>query len=216
MDIKVWEEGKKGEIAYWRGWLTGRGRRYQNLRPLSPLFDFMIGGKKRVRIANLGAGALNMLGDFRDNVRVTVVSSDLLADEYKNLHGEFSIKPPTPVEKQDMTSLTYQDNSFDIVYCANALDHTQDPYKALQEMVRICKPGGWIYLRHIAHEGKRHGYRNLHQWNLDITEDGDCIIWNKADFQTATFLLSDIYPGFTTEAELKRNVLFVISFVQKQ
>lgn len=216
MNIKVWEEGKKGELAFWRGWLINKSAPYQNPLPLLPLFDFMIGKKKEVTIANLGAGAMCIIGNVRQGVKVDVVSSDLLADEYEKLRKEQTIKVPTPVEKQDMTNLTYKDNAFDIVFCSNTLDHSQDPYKALTEMVRICKPGGWIYLRHIAHEGKRHNYRNLHQWNLDITEDNDCIIWNKEDFLTATFLLSDIYPGFTTEVEVRRSTLLVTSFVQKK
>ena len=177
----------------------------------------MIRGKKKVKIANLGAGATCIIGNTREDVKVKVVSSDLMADEYNKFCKELNIKFPTPVEKQDMAKLTYKDKSFDIVYCSNALDHCQDPYKALLEMVRICKPGGWIYIRHVAHEGQRHRYRGLHKWNFDMTEDGDCIIWNNNPGpKTDTFLLSEIYPGFITIFKPGVHASFVTSFVQKK
>ncbi len=83
-------------------------------------------------------------------------------------------------------------------------------------MVRICKPGGYIYLRHHAHEGKRLGYKGLHQWNLDLAQDGDCIFWNKTGVPNETFLLSDIYPGFTSQVKPMSKMMLITSFVQKK
>ena len=216
MNSETWKTGKEEELKFWLGWLASKGKAYEGLRRLSDRFTFMIGNKKRVKIANLGAGPVCLIGDRRRDVKVKVISSDLLANEYRKLLKELNLKPANPVKRQDMAKLTYKDNSFDIVYCANALDHTLDPYKALLEMVRVCKPGGYIYLRHIAHEGQRHRYRDLHQWNIDMTEDGDCIVWNNDPGpQTDTFLLSDIYPGFTTTIEIIPKAALVTSFVQK-
>jgi SAM-dependent methyltransferase/glycosyltransferase involved in cell wall biosynthesis len=215
LDLKIWEAGKKNELDYWREWLKRKGASYQNLRRLSSTFDFMIGDKKEVKIANLGAGAMCLIGDSRRDVKVKVISSDLLADEFEKIKKQLNITSPNPIEKQDMTNLTYENNTFDIVFCANALDHCQNPYKALEEMVRVCKPGGWIYLIHHAHEGKRLAYSGLHQWNIDITQEGDCIFWNKTWLPTETFLLSDVYPGFTSQVEPMRKMTLITSFVQK-
>ena len=216
MDINIWEAGKKNEMDFWERWLKLNSTPYQSARRLSSSFDFMIGNKKEVTIANLGAGAMCLIGDTRRDVRVKIISSDLLADEYNKLLRKLNITSPNPIEKQDMTNLGYQDNSFDIVYCANALDHCQDPYKALSEMLRIAKPGGWVYLRHIAHEGRRQAYHGLHQWNIDATQEGDCIFWNKTGLPDETFLLSDIYPGFTTVVKPMRKMMLITSFVQKK
>jgi SAM-dependent methyltransferase len=216
MDLKKWEAGKKNELAFWERWLTTKSVPYQKTVRLSSLFDFMIGDKKEVEIANLGAGAMCLIGNSRRDVKVKVISSDLLADEFNTLIKKLNLTTPYPVEKQDMTNLTYADGSFDIVFCANALDHCQDPYKALKEMVRICKPKGWIYLNHIAHEGRRQSYHGLHQWNIDATGEGDCIFWNRAGIPDETFLLSDIYPGFTTVVKPMRKMMLITSFVQKK
>lgn len=50
-------------------------------------------------------------------------------------------------EQQDMEKLTYPANQFDVVHCRNALDHTKDALAAVKEMVRICKPGGLVYIK---------------------------------------------------------------------
>ena len=182
---------EEGELKFWREWFaSGKGKKYEGHRRLSNVFDQMIGDKKEVRIANLGAGAVNMIGDTRKDIEVTVVASDLLAKEYQALWEETQGSFPTFVEYQDMADLNYSDNWFDIVYCTNALDHSKDPHKALKEMVRICKPGGWIYLQHQAHEGRRLGYNGMHEWNIDVTSGDDCLFWNRD--KDNLFLLSTI------------------------
>jgi len=208
-----WEKGKEGELKFWRGWFARKGHEFQRERRLSGLFDFMIGDKKEVKIANLGAGAINLIGNRRRDIEVTVVASDVLANEYKKIREELGISSPIPIEKQDMAHLTYKDEEFDIVHCTNALDHSLDPCGALKEMVRVCKPGGWIYLQHQAHEGRRLGYHGMHKWNIDITEDGVCEFWNK-DREHA-FLLMDIYPGFKNTIRDIGKAKIITSFVQK-
>jgi SAM-dependent methyltransferase len=46
------------------------------------------------------------------------------------------------VRNEDITSLTYPDNSFDLVLHSEVLEHIPDVKKALQECRRILKPGG--------------------------------------------------------------------------
>lgn len=213
-DFRDWEKGMEPEIKFWREWFPRKGLIYQGDGPLDKLFDFMIGDKKEVKIANLGAGAINLIGNKKDGVKVTIIASDILADEFNKIREELGIKSPIPIEKQDMAHLTYKDEEFDIVYCTNALDHCIDPYGALHEMVRVCNPGGWIYLWHHAHEGKRLGYSGLHRWNLDVTDDGDCEFWTR--HRKETFLLSEVYPGFTNKLKKGTRASFITSFVQKQ
>ena len=213
---EIQKDGLKAELLFWKAWLgSGAGTRYLHPDGMRFISKDMIGAKKEVTVANLGSGPINLLGNSFEDVKVDVISSDILADEYNKLLEELKIKSPH-IEKQDMTNLTYGDNSFDIVFCSNAVDHSHDPYKALREMIRICKRGGWVYLRHIAHEGKRHNYTNLHQWNFDVMEDGDCIVWRKEKLSKNTFLLSDIYPCFKTLITVKTRCSVLSSFVQKK
>ncbi len=42
-------------------------------------------------------------------------------------------------------NLPFEDESFDIVYSANVLEHTQGPQRVLMEAVRVLKPGGILH-----------------------------------------------------------------------
>lgn len=69
------------------------------------------------------------------------------------------------VEIQDMEHLTYPDDSFDLVVCINALDHTPDAQLAIEEMKRVSK---WVYIDCALIQRTTSG-RN-HYW--DALEDG--------------------------------------------
>jgi len=182
-DEPRWES----EIAFWRGWLGRHGAKYEGSWQLLPEIAALVRpGMSQARIANVGAGAMSLIGNVLNGVSVEVVASDLLADEYTALREELGLRPVVEVEKQDMACLTYEDGSFDIVFCANALDHSQDPQQAIMEMIRVCR--GWVYLKHLPHEAKWCGYSGLHQWNIDITPDNDCEFWKRG--HTEVFLLS--------------------------
>jgi ubiquinone/menaquinone biosynthesis C-methylase UbiE len=47
----------------------------------------------------------------------------------------------------DVLSLSFPDNSFDIVHAHQVLQHVSDPVLALKEMVRVAKPGGIVAAR---------------------------------------------------------------------
>jgi ubiquinone/menaquinone biosynthesis C-methylase UbiE len=42
-------------------------------------------------------------------------------------------------------NLPFEDNSFDIVYSSNVLEHVQDPERVVQEAIRVLKPGGVLH-----------------------------------------------------------------------
>lgn len=45
--------------------------------------------------------------------------------------------------KADICHLPFEDNSYDVVLCNHVLEHIIDDTKAMQELYRIMKPGGW-------------------------------------------------------------------------
>ncbi len=45
--------------------------------------------------------------------------------------------------KADICDLPFGDNSFDVILCNHVLEHIPDDTKAMHELYRILKPGGW-------------------------------------------------------------------------
>lgn len=188
------KKGSNDSIRFYRNKFWFKVEKFNHPFFLPKYFAQMIGNKKSVHIADLGAAMIATTGNLWDGADIHVHASDLLADEYAEIWKDKGESQMIPVEKQDMEKLTYRDNMFDIVHCVNALDHTSDPRAALREMIRVCRPGGWIYLRHIQNEADRQSYKGMHQWNIEKKGD-DCQFWNKSD----RFLLSEVDVRFVTE-----------------
>ncbi len=45
--------------------------------------------------------------------------------------------------KADICDLPFEDNSYDIIFCNHVLEHIPDDTKAMQELFRVMKPGGY-------------------------------------------------------------------------
>lgn len=45
--------------------------------------------------------------------------------------------------KADICNLPFKTNSFDVIFCNHVLEHIPDDKKAMEELFRILKPGGW-------------------------------------------------------------------------
>ncbi len=188
-----WNKGKNNTLHFYRKKLPWKAKAFNSgLMYLPDYFGPMIGDKKQVIIAEVGAGMFCTIGSRWKTAKVKVYPSDALADEFNQILKDSGVTPLIPVVKEDMENLSYQDNFFDIVNCCNALDHTPDPLKAIKEMYRVTKPGGWIYLRHFVNVGEIERYSGLHMWNIDTDKDGNFVIWNREQRSK----VDDIVPGF--------------------
>jgi len=49
--------------------------------------------------------------------------------------------------QMDITDIRLSDNVFSIIYCSHVLEHIPDDRKALSELYRVLKPGGWAVLK---------------------------------------------------------------------
>jgi ubiquinone/menaquinone biosynthesis C-methylase UbiE len=46
----------------------------------------------------------------------------------------------------DIHDLPFEDNSVDAIICVSVLEHVEEPQKAVKEMHRVLKPGGYCYI----------------------------------------------------------------------
>lgn len=62
----------------------------------------------------------------------------------KNLeYTTTDLNSPLADVKADICNLPFDDNSFDVILCNHVLEHIPNDTKAMQELHRVMKPGGW-------------------------------------------------------------------------
>ncbi|MFT6856972.1 MAG: SAM-dependent methyltransferase [Cyclobacteriaceae bacterium] len=57
------------------------------------------------------------------------------------------IESPLAKVKMDIHDIPFEENTFDVIFCNHVLEHVADDIKAMQEMRRVLKPGGWAILQ---------------------------------------------------------------------
>src|SRR4051812_4520928 len=72
-------------------------------------------------------------------------------NRFEKLHGKgyvtADIESPLAKVKMDIHEIPFQDNTFDVVLCNHVLEHVRDDIKALSEIHRTLKPGGFAILQ---------------------------------------------------------------------
>ena len=57
------------------------------------------------------------------------------------------IEPGRAMREIDITDIPFDADRFDVILCIHVLEHIPDDHKALSELFRILKPGGWAILQ---------------------------------------------------------------------
>lgn len=55
--------------------------------------------------------------------------------------------------RMDITDIRYADRAFDVIYCSHVLEHVLDDRRAMRELFRVLKPGGWAIILVPIHDG---------------------------------------------------------------
>lgn len=132
----------------------------------------------------------------------------------KNLnYTSCDLNSPIADVKADIQNLPFESNLFDVIFCNHVLEHVTDDKKALSELYRVMKPGGWgIFQVPIRYQlektfedpsitdkkeriEKFGQYDHIRVYGMDYYE-----ILEKAGFQVAKINLSNKL----TEEEIKR------------
>lgn len=67
--------------------------------------------------------------------------------QHRDRYITTDIESPLAKVKADIHQLPFADNTFDAVLCNHVLEHVADDIKAMQELRRVLKPGGWAILQ---------------------------------------------------------------------
>ena len=89
---------------------------------------------------------------FTDHLRVLHFAPEHIFDRaFKSLDNldymTADLDPNRAMIEMDITNITYEDNSFDVILCSHVLEHVMDDKKAMSELFRVLSPGGWAILQ---------------------------------------------------------------------
>jgi len=99
------------------------------------------GGRNTIAMARLGAAdaqGIDLGGEGVQNARERAQGLD-------NVH----------FQQASILDIPFEDERFDLVWCAGVMMITDDEDRALNELTRVLKPGGLLYLLVYADEGMR-------------------------------------------------------------
>ena len=57
------------------------------------------------------------------------------------------IESPLAMVKMDIHQIPFEANSYDVAFCNHVMEHVADDIKAMSELYRILKPGGWAIIQ---------------------------------------------------------------------
>ena len=184
MTEDAWREDLPSEGSFWRSAISA-GNYLDRLsleRPFpAEMRDLILasGAKSasELRVLDLGAGPLTTLGLRWEGRHLEIVAVDPLAAEYDRLLADLQLTPPVRTISGTGEALLEQfgEGTFDFAHSSNALDHAFDPLLSIRNMVRVVKPGCFVYLYHFENEGEKENFNGLHQWNF-FSRRGDMII----------------------------------------
>jgi len=126
---------------------------------------------KTPSVLDVGSGPVSLLAYAHHNGVIDLTAVDILADSYTKLlevygYGK-AISGIKVVESEaEHLSEKIPDQKFNLVYCNNALDHTDSPSKSLREMVNITETGGYIVISGNVRENTNESWDGIHMHDL--------------------------------------------------
>ncbi len=136
------DSGKMAEeLRFWKRWLRTGGEPGLDVEGHAAIVETMCGGSPEGRVVlDFGCGPVCALAALAG--KNTVVGADVLAGKYKKMLERKGLSAGYDFVVTTEKSVPLPDESADIVFTANALDHCRYPFAMLRELQRCLKPGG--------------------------------------------------------------------------
>lgn len=197
LQFEAWRSGIGYELNFWRNWFQTAGSEWpadfkSRLDPDLNWPSTTMAPSPGMKVLDVGAGPATFLPKRIDGSPIDITAVDPLAPFYEAMGKDCGVLFPVPTIQafaEDLTAL-FDSETFDYVICRNALDHSFDPTRAIEEMLIVAKIGAPIHLQHTINEAENEGYSGFHQFNFD-ERDGRFVIWNKRGEVDVTQMFGD-------------------------
>ncbi len=137
--------------AKWDKWadsMDGQGRRYEYLREAQSKLISLLDLQENVRFLDIGCGSGWAVGEVARRVKNKGLfyGVDLSAKMIEKAQDKFSDRDNFHFLQANAEAIPLDGGFFDIIICTNSFHHYLHPDKALDEMYRLLKKGGRVYL----------------------------------------------------------------------
>ena len=84
---------------------------------------------------------------------------------FKKIHGAqyvtADLESPLADVKLDVLDMPFENSTFEVVLCNHVMEHVSDDFKAMSEIYRVLKPGGWAIIQvPLFYPLKEHTYED--------------------------------------------------------
>ena len=101
-----------------------------------------------------------------------LVATDYSEGMLKQTRKKCGSYPNVEIRTADILNLPFPDESFDAVIAANVIHLLDDPYKALSELDRVCRPGGKLIIPTYVNKDKAKGFdKTIDKAGADFKQD---------------------------------------------
>ena len=154
-ELNFWKGFVKTE-RFLKGWV-GKGKTPELNQEVA---DFILSVPHET-VLDVGSGVVSIL-----NGLVPVHAADPLGELYQLVfdYKKYGLNHPIPVTAEDVECYL----QYDIVHISNALDHTQNPFKAYERLLAAVKPGGYLIIQGFENEATAENWQGFHQWNISV------------------------------------------------
>lgn len=116
-----------------------------NIRKVEGWMDVNFAGK-RVLVVGAGTGAESVVLHQR-GAEVHGIEPYDKAMEIVKLKAELYGMPPEQFQQSGAENIPYPDEQFDFIYCYTVIEHVANVERSIDEMIRVCKVNGTVYLQ---------------------------------------------------------------------
>jgi len=147
------------------------------------------------RIADIGCGSGEITARLAAHYpRAHLVGVDILKGSIAHARARHAaLAPRVHFEQGDAFELQLKSDAYDLVTCRHMTQSIPEPERALKELARVCKPGGWL---HVLSED----YGMIHMPTGALNSDR---LWHQGVIEFARAIDTDARVGRRTYSMLK-------------
>jgi ubiquinone/menaquinone biosynthesis C-methylase UbiE len=146
-----WKLAQEYELSWWKDYRKGLEWYQVFSKEIEDLTRPFMEIKRETKILEIGSGPAGSLTFLKSDNKYAI---DPLENFFSTKEEWVSFRDPkVNYQEGKGEELPYEEDFFDLIIIDNVLDHCEDPLLVLDEMNRVLKKGGMIFLR-----------QNLYNW----------------------------------------------------